>query len=138
MKRNYDLRHRLVDESGAALVVAVLFVSMGARVRTPNFIVETADPTLAKQIAAKAEQCRRELAVSWLGKAMPNWAFRGMTFLFGIRDAIEPRSRVLQEVRLEPGDHVLELVRPGYVTEEVPISVPAGERIEVDLTLRQR
>ncbi len=39
---------------------------------------------------------------------------------------------------VEPGDHVLELVRPGYVTEEVPISVPAGDGIEVDLTLRQR
>ena len=39
---------------------------------------------------------------------------------------------------VEPGDHVLELVRPGYVTEQVPLSVPAGERIEIDLTLRQR
>lgn len=39
---------------------------------------------------------------------------------------------------VEPGDHVLELVRPGYVTEEVPISVPAGDRIEVDLSLRPR
>ena len=43
-----------------------------------------------------------------MDKAMPNWAFRGMTFIFRIRDAIEPRSRVLQEVQLEPGDHVLD------------------------------
>jgi ubiquinone/menaquinone biosynthesis C-methylase UbiE len=31
-----------------------------------------------------------------------------MTFLFQIRDAIEPRSRVLQEVQIGPGDHVLD------------------------------
>ena len=43
-----------------------------------------------------------------MDKAMPNWAFRGMTFFFRIRDAIEPRARVLQEVQLEPGFHVLD------------------------------
>jgi len=41
-------------------------------------------------------------------KAMPNWAFRGMTFFFRIREAIEPRSRVLQEAQLDPGDRVLD------------------------------
>ena len=43
-----------------------------------------------------------------MDQAMPNWAFRGMTFFFRIRDAIEPRARVLQEVQLEPGFHVLD------------------------------
>jgi ubiquinone/menaquinone biosynthesis C-methylase UbiE len=41
-------------------------------------------------------------------KAMPNWAFRGMTFMFQIRDALEPRERLLREVQLEPGFHVLD------------------------------
>lgn len=39
---------------------------------------------------------------------------------------------------VEPGQHTLELVRPGYVTEEVPISVPGGESVDVDLELRRR
>ncbi|MEE8524614.1 MAG: PEGA domain-containing protein [Thermoanaerobaculia bacterium] len=39
---------------------------------------------------------------------------------------------------VEPGRHVLELVRPGYHTEEVPLTVPAGEQLEIDLELRPR
>ncbi len=50
----------------------------------------------------------------------------------------EELSQLSAGLIVEPGDHVLELVRPGYVTEQVPISVPVDERIEVDLTLRQR
>ena len=50
----------------------------------------------------------------------------------------EELSQLSAGLVVEPGEHVLELVRPGYVTEEVPITVPAGERIDVDLTLRQR
>jgi len=58
----------------AVLLAAVLFVSMGARVRTPNFIIETPDPKLAQQFGVAAEKYRRDLAVEWLGKAMPNWS----------------------------------------------------------------
>ena len=47
---------------------------MGARFRAPNFIIETPDPRLARQIGQAAEKYRRDLAVAWLGKAMPNWA----------------------------------------------------------------
>jgi len=47
---------------------------MGARVRTPNFIIETPDPELAQQFGVAAEKYRRDLAVEWLGKAMPNWS----------------------------------------------------------------
>lgn len=43
-----------------------------------------------------------------MDKAMPDWAFRGMTLFFHIRDAFEPRTRILQEVQLEPGLHVLD------------------------------
>ncbi len=54
--------------------MAVLLVSMGAKVRSPNFIVEHPDPQFANQVARAAEQYRSELAVSWLGQAMPNWS----------------------------------------------------------------
>jgi len=47
---------------------------MGARVRTPNFIIETPDPGLARRFAVAAEKYRHDLAVEWLGRAMPNWS----------------------------------------------------------------
>ncbi len=56
------------------LLAAVLLVSMGARQRTANFVVETADPAFAQQAAQAAERFRHDLAVEWLGKPMPNWA----------------------------------------------------------------
>lgn len=39
---------------------------------------------------------------------MPNWAFNGMSFMFKIRDRLQPRTQVLQEVELGPGDRVLD------------------------------
>jgi hypothetical protein len=57
-----------------ALLAAVLLVSMGARQRTANFIVETADANLAQQVAQAAEKFRHDLAIEWLGQEMPNWA----------------------------------------------------------------
>ena len=58
----------------AVLLAAALVVSMGASYRTPNFIVNTGSPQLAEQIGKAAEKYRRELAIEWLGKAMPNWS----------------------------------------------------------------
>jgi hypothetical protein len=58
----------------AVLLAAMLAVSMGARSSTPNFVVETADPQLCRQIAQTAETLRRDLALSWLGKTMPDWS----------------------------------------------------------------
>lgn len=56
------------------LLAGVLFVSMGAGARSRNFIVETGDPALDRQIVQAAETYRRDLAIAWLGKAMPDWA----------------------------------------------------------------
>jgi hypothetical protein len=56
-----------------ALLTVLLLVSMGASRRTANFIVETDDPNYARQVSDAAEKYRRELAISWLGEAMPNW-----------------------------------------------------------------
>jgi hypothetical protein len=57
-----------------AALAALLVVAMGARFQTANFIVETADPQMAKQLGQTAEKFRRELAIEWLGRAMPNWS----------------------------------------------------------------
>ena len=58
----------------SALLAATLFISLGARYPTANFIVETADPGLAAQIGQTAEKYRHELAIAWLGQPIPNWA----------------------------------------------------------------
>ena len=57
----------------AAVLAATLLVCMGASYRTPNFVVQTPDPKLAEQVGKAAEKYRRELALEWIGKAMPNW-----------------------------------------------------------------
>lgn len=56
------------------MLAALLLVSMGAGYRGPNFIVETADPQMAARISQAAEQFRHDLAIEWLGQALPNWA----------------------------------------------------------------
>ena len=57
----------------AAFVAVLLLVSMGAKYRSANYIVETADPRLAQQFAEAAEDFRSKLAVSWLGEELPKW-----------------------------------------------------------------
>ncbi len=37
---------------------------------------------------------------------------------------------------VEPGDHLVEIIRPGYDNRRVPVSVAAGERIDLELNLR--
>ena len=56
------------------LLAALLLASMGASVRTANFVVETDDPNFAQQVSQAAEKYRHDLAISWLGQAMPNWS----------------------------------------------------------------
>jgi len=57
-------------------VLAVVLVSLtaAARYRTANFIVEATDPNFAAQVAQTAEHYRRQLAIEWLGKELPNWS----------------------------------------------------------------
>jgi len=60
----------------AALVVVVLGsgLALAAQCRSPNFLVNTSDARLAQQICQAAEKYRHDLAISWLGKPMPNWS----------------------------------------------------------------
>ncbi len=52
-------------------------------------------------------------------KRMPNVMFKGMAFMFRLRDFLEPRSKVLDEVEIKPGYHVLDYgCGPGgYIAE---------------------
>jgi hypothetical protein len=65
---------RLIRPALPAVLAALLMVTMGAGYRSANFIVETADPQMAARISQAAEQFRHDLAIEWLGQAMPNWA----------------------------------------------------------------
>jgi hypothetical protein len=58
----------------ALWLAMLLAVSLGARSSTPNFVVETEDPQICMQIAQTAEAYRRDVAIQWLGNAMPNWS----------------------------------------------------------------
>lgn len=77
MESNRRGRGMIVVAAMVFLTWAILAGSLkcfGAMVRTPNFIVSTPNPAHAQEFAAAAERYRRDLAVSWLGKAMPNWS----------------------------------------------------------------
>ncbi len=66
---------RFYRVAGQLIVLTVLLlVSMGAQQRSANFVVTTADPNFARQVAQAAEQFRHALAIEWLGQAMPNWS----------------------------------------------------------------
>lgn len=56
-----------------AVFLTALFASFGAGYRTPNFTVEASNAGLAERVGMAAEKYRRELAVEWLGKEMPDW-----------------------------------------------------------------
>jgi hypothetical protein len=53
--------------------VAAALISLGASHRTANFIVRAHSVEVAKEVALAAEKYRRDLAIEWLGKEMPNW-----------------------------------------------------------------
>ncbi|MEO1998747.1 MAG: hypothetical protein ABGZ17_26170 [Planctomycetaceae bacterium] len=56
------------------VVCVTVLSSLGAVHRTPNFTVSATSEAVARRVGQTAEQCRRRLAVEWLGKPMPNWS----------------------------------------------------------------
>ncbi len=38
---------------------------------------------------------------------------------------------------VEPGDHIVDVIRPGYENQRLPLSVAAGERVDLELDLRK-
>jgi hypothetical protein len=66
-----------ICRAAALLAVAASFLpgsSLASSYRTPNFVIEAPTPELAEKIGKTAEYYRRELAIQWLGSAMPNWS----------------------------------------------------------------
>lgn len=57
-----------------SLAIALALLCTGASYRTTNFIVTASTPQLAREIAEKAEDDRRRLAIEWLGHELPPWS----------------------------------------------------------------
>ncbi len=55
------------------LVVAAALASTAATHRTPNFTVSAPNEQIARQAGEYAEKYRKEKALQWLGKEMPQW-----------------------------------------------------------------
>ncbi|QDU82001.1 hypothetical protein Pla110_37530 [Polystyrenella longa] len=49
-------------------------IAYGAKYKTDNFVVTAPSEIIAKQVALTAEDCRKEIAIAWLGAELPgNW-----------------------------------------------------------------
>jgi len=56
------------------VLLPLLLSAMGANYETANFIVNAPTADSAQQFAETAEQYRKDLAVLWLGKTLPDWS----------------------------------------------------------------
>jgi hypothetical protein len=59
--------------SALSLLLVCAIAVRGAQVETPNFIVQAQDPQVAQMVAKYAEYYRKQRAIDWLGREMPNW-----------------------------------------------------------------
>lgn len=66
-------RRPLSVSLGLTLLLVLPHAAHAAGYRTANFTVAAPTPQLAKEIGDAAEQCRRDLALEWLGRELPNW-----------------------------------------------------------------
>ncbi|MGI9519205.1 MAG: hypothetical protein ACR2NP_19290 [Pirellulaceae bacterium] len=55
------------------LQILIVSQTLAAQHRTRNFVVNAADPAFARQVGEEAERFRKELAILWLGKELPDW-----------------------------------------------------------------
>jgi hypothetical protein len=66
-------RVRSEERFWAALILACVPLLNGASARTANFVVEAPTAEVAQRVADHAEECRKAIALAWLGKEMPPW-----------------------------------------------------------------
>jgi hypothetical protein len=55
------------------LVLLGALASLGASYRTPNFIIDAPTEQVAREVGQYAEVYRKEKAIQWLGREMPQW-----------------------------------------------------------------
>ena len=66
-------RRFLLRWIASCLLLACCSTTDAASKRTQNFIIQAPTPQLAEAVAEAAERYRRDLAMHWLGKALPAW-----------------------------------------------------------------
>lgn len=54
-------------------ILVATVASLGATVQTENFEVTASSAEVAQSVADSAEECRRQLAIDWLGAELPVW-----------------------------------------------------------------
>jgi hypothetical protein len=110
------------------LVLLGVLPALGASYRTTNFVVQAANPQIAKQLGDAAEYYRKEKARLWLGYEMPPWpqpcpltARVTMGGPGGATSFVFDQGRVLQQkMEIEgPLDRLLASVLPHEVTHTV-------------------
>jgi hypothetical protein len=109
-------------------VLVGIGASMGAQFPTTNFLVEAPTPQIAQQVGQYAEHYRKQKAMEWLGREMPNWPERcpihvkvTMNSPSGATSFAFDRGRVLgQHMHIEgPLDRLVASVLPHEVTHTV-------------------
>jgi hypothetical protein len=79
MEGKKSMEARRLRANLMALVSCCMIASLSAEVvhaasyRTTNFVVTAARAEFAKQVADQAEAFRRDLAMQWLGRELPQW-----------------------------------------------------------------
>lgn len=98
---------------------------------TPNFVVRAADQNLVRQVARKAEEYRKSLAIEWLGHELPNWSEKcpievrlarlpGGETTFGFVGSPEQRGPVEWDMKIYgPPDRLLDAVLPHEITHTI-------------------
>ena len=66
-------RRFLLRWIASCLLIICCSTINAASQRTQNFIIQAPTPQLAQAVAEAAERYRRDLAMHWLGKALPAW-----------------------------------------------------------------
>lgn len=64
---------RIVATTLPLMLVLVVADQLPAQFRSTNFVVYASEPAMARKVASEAERFRKELAVLWLGKELPDW-----------------------------------------------------------------
>jgi len=55
------------------VILTAALASLGANYRTTNFLVTAPTSQMAQQVGQAAEKYRKQLAIEWVGRQLPNW-----------------------------------------------------------------
>ena len=103
-----------------------------APVVSQNFVVHAADPVMARKVSQEAERFRKQLAMEWLGRELPNWGQKcpitvelGMhaggetSFAFIMNQPGQGKPIDWQMKIYGPHDRILDAVLPHEITHTI-------------------